>query len=76
MEVPDMKVQEPIHQMEPDQLQLWSQHYLFQEQAEGLVAQRLAWKLHRLPKEKKNNRNEDICIVHFSGRRNDKSSIR
>ncbi len=31
MEVPDMKVQQPIHQMEPEQLRLWSQHYLFQE---------------------------------------------
>ncbi len=31
MEVPDTKVQQPIHQMEPDQLRLWSQYYLFQE---------------------------------------------
>ncbi len=31
MEVPDTIVQETIHQMEPDQLRLWSQHCLFQE---------------------------------------------
>ncbi len=29
--VPDTKVQRPIHQMEPDQVHQWSQHYLFQE---------------------------------------------
>ncbi len=31
MEVPEMKVQQPIHQMEPDHLRLWGQHYLDQE---------------------------------------------
>ncbi len=31
MDVPSTKVQQLIHPMEPDQLWLWSQYYLFQE---------------------------------------------
>ncbi len=31
VEVPEIKLQQPIHQMDPDQLRLWSQYYLFQE---------------------------------------------
>ncbi len=40
VEVPEMKLQDPIRQMDPEQYQLWDQFYLFQESWEKLPTSR------------------------------------